>query len=99
MDDIKTIIEKIGKPLAFAARDNFAHLRSLAALEPFMKVQLAELRRCSADPRGIQQLEVLFSGFDTLPDGQRKDRLIKAAAVIAVLLPDQITPAPKATMW
>ena len=97
MDDIKTIIERIGKPLAFAARDNFAHIRSLV-LESFMRTQIAELRRCSADPQGLQQLEELFSRFDSLPDDQKKDRVIRSAAVIAGLLSGQIVPAPKAAI-
>ena len=94
MDDIKTIIERIGKPLGFAARDNFAHVKSLA-LEVFMRVQLSELRRCSADPAALQQLEALFSGFDTLPADQKKDCVIRATAVIAALEPGRIAPAPR----
>ena len=95
-DDIKTIIDRIGKPLGFAARDNFAHLRSLAALEPFMQAQIQELRRCSADPARLQQLESLFSGFDTLPADQKKDRIQRASTLITALEPGRIVPAPMA---
>jgi ATP-dependent DNA helicase RecG len=94
MDDIKTIIERIGKPLGFAARDNFAHVRSLTALEPFMRVQIEELRRCSTDPQDLQRLEALFSGFDALPADQKKDRIMSATAVIAALASGRIAPAP-----
>ena len=37
MDDLKTILDRIRKPLSFAARDDFAHIKSLAALEPFIQ--------------------------------------------------------------
>ncbi len=94
MDDIKTIIERIGKPLAFAARDNFAHVRSLTALEPFMRVQLSALRRCSADPSVLQKLEILFAGFDTLPADQKRDRVLRATAMVAALEPGRIPPVP-----
>jgi len=98
MDDIKTIIERIGKPLGFAARDNFAHVRSLAALEPFMRVQIDELRRLSTDPEALEQLEALFSGFDLLPADQKKDRVLRATAVIAALEPGRPVPAPTAAV-
>ncbi len=98
MDDRKAIIERIGKPLIFAARDNFAHVRSLAALEPFMRVQIEKLRRCSTDPAYLQQLEALFSGFDTLPTDQKKNRIISASAVIAALETGRIAPAPLAAI-
>ena len=40
MDDLKTILDRIRKPLTFAARDNFANLKSLAALETFVQAQI-----------------------------------------------------------
>ena len=49
MDDLKTILDRIRKPLLFAARDNFAHLKSLAALEPFMQSQVEDLKRIAND--------------------------------------------------
>jgi ATP-dependent DNA helicase RecG len=95
MDDIKHIIKKIEKPLKFAARDNFAHVRSLAALEPFMSKQIAELRCCSTNLEGLRQLERLFAGFDALPtEDEKKDRILRAAKVIAMLGPGPVISAP-----
>jgi hypothetical protein len=34
MEELKAIIDRIRKPLAFAGRDNFAHVKSLSAMEP-----------------------------------------------------------------
>ena len=85
MDELKTIIERLRKPLAFAARDNFAHIKSLAALEPFIKTQVMELRRLSIDERGIAEMEKLFSGFDGLSPDQKKERIIAASLLIGSL--------------
>jgi len=65
-DDLKTILERLKKPLSFASRDDFAHLKSLADLEPFVHAQFEELRRLSNDRGRITELEGLFSGFDGL---------------------------------
>ncbi len=94
MDDIKTIIERIGKPLGFAARDDFAHLRSLMALEQFMRAQIEALRRCFVDPSVIQHFEALFAGFDALPEDQKKERILKATAMLPALVPVRIAPVP-----
>ena len=45
MDDLKTILERIKKPLAFAGRDGFAHVKSLAGREPFMRAQADDTKR------------------------------------------------------
>jgi hypothetical protein len=82
MDDLKIILDRIRKPLTFATRDNFAHLKSLAALESFMHAQIGDLKRLDEDRREIVEIENLFSGFDTLPPDQKKEHIIQAIAVI-----------------
>ena len=57
MDDFKTILDRIRKPLAFAARDNFAHVKSLAAMEQFIRTQVEELKRASAWHHRIPEIE------------------------------------------
>ncbi len=89
MDDLKTILERIKKPLAFAGRDDFAHLKSLAALEAFMHGQLALLRGLAQGNETIEQIEKLFSGFDSLPPDQKKDHILKASALIESLEHEQ----------
>jgi ATP-dependent DNA helicase RecG len=82
MDDLKTILDRIRKPLTFAARDNFAHIKSLAALETFMHSQLKDLRGAAKDRNEIIELERLFSGFDVLSSDQKKERIIAASSII-----------------
>ncbi len=82
MDDLKTILDRIRKPLTFAARDNFAHLKSLAALEPFIQSQVEGLKRIAKDRREISEIVRLFVGFNALSLEQKKERIIAARAVI-----------------
>jgi len=82
MDDLKTILDRIKKPLSFAARDEFAHIKSLAAMEAFIKAQVENLKRIVKDSHEIAEIEHLFAGFDSLSQENKKDRIIKAVAVI-----------------
>jgi ATP-dependent DNA helicase RecG len=88
MDELKIILDRIKKPLTFASRDGFAHLKSLAALEPFMRVQLGELRRIKQDRVELDEIERLFTGFDSLPIDQKKGRILKASTLIESLEQD-----------
>ncbi|HXY54000.1 MAG TPA: ATP-dependent DNA helicase RecG [Nitrospirota bacterium] len=82
MDDFKTILDRIRKPLAFAARDNFAHVKSLAAMEQFIRSQVEELKRAAAWHHGITEIEKLFTGFDNLTPEQKKERVLTATKLI-----------------
>jgi hypothetical protein len=82
MDDLKIILDRIRKPLTFATRDNFAHLKSLAALESFMHTQIVDLKRLDKDRLEIAEIENLFSGFDALPPDQKKEHIIRAMVVV-----------------
>ena len=82
MDDLKTIIDRIRKPLDFAARDNFAHVKSLAAMEPFIKAQVAELKQVTARHDDVTEIEKLFAGFDSLALDQKKEHILRASKLI-----------------
>ena len=82
MDDLKTILDRIRKPLSFAARDDFAHIKSLAAMEAFIQSQVEDLKRIVKDHHEIAEIEALFAGFDALSLEKKKDRIIRAVAVI-----------------
>ncbi len=82
MESKKTILDRIRKPLSFAGRDDFAHLKTLAALEPFIRVQIEELKRFSNDKILVEGIEKLFTDFDKLPPEQKRDRILKATALI-----------------
>ena len=92
VDDLKTILARIRKPLAFASRDNFAHLHSLAALEPFMRVQVAELKRLAKEREEISEIENLFNGFDHLSPDEKKHHIIRANVLIDSFEPGRNTP-------
>jgi ATP-dependent DNA helicase RecG len=92
MDDLKTTLDRIRKPLAFASRDNFAHLKSLAAMEPFMRAQVDELKRVSDNAETMTELEKLFVGFDSLLPDEKKKRIIAAASLIDSLEPGRPGP-------
>lgn len=82
MDDLKTILDRIRKPLTFAARDDFAHVKSLAAIETFMRAQLKDLKGAAKSRNEIIQLEQLFRGFDALSSDQKKERIIASSSII-----------------
>jgi len=93
MDDLKSILDRIRKPISFASRDDFAHLRSLASLEPFIRVQVGELRRIAPDRREIAEIENLFSGFDGLSPDRKKEHIMRAVAVLETLEHQQASTA------
>jgi ATP-dependent DNA helicase RecG len=82
MDELKTIIDRIRKPLDFAAKDNFAHVKSLAAMEPFIRVQVEELIQVTARHDDVNEIGKLFTGFDSLTLDQKKERILKASKLI-----------------
>ncbi|MEK6743882.1 MAG: ATP-dependent DNA helicase RecG [Nitrospirota bacterium] len=86
-DDLKTILERLKKPLSFASRDDFAHLKSLSDLEPFVNAQLEELRRLPIDRGTIAELEGLFSGFDCLTTDRKRIQIQRAVEIIARIGP------------
>jgi ATP-dependent DNA helicase RecG len=82
MNDLKTILDRIRKPLAFAGKDNFAHLHSIAALEPFIRSQVEELKRIAKERPEIREIEGLFTGFDNLSPELKRERITRAQTVI-----------------
>jgi ATP-dependent DNA helicase RecG len=85
MDDLKTILARIKKPLDFASKDGFAHLKSLAALESFMRAQADELKRLSVDEKTVSDVEALFTGFDSLAHDAKRERIIAALSLIKTI--------------
>jgi ATP-dependent DNA helicase RecG len=85
MDEIKTILERMAKPIDFASRDNFARLDSLVDLEPFMRKQIGDLRQLLKENESVRTLEDLFSRFDGLSPEQKKKRIKSALPVLASL--------------
>ncbi len=85
MDDIKTILDRIKKPLAFASRDDFAHVMSLADMEQFIQRQVGELRLKAGTLGGLDDIERLFSGFDGFGPEQKREQILKATELIEAI--------------
>jgi ATP-dependent DNA helicase RecG len=97
MDDLKTILDRIRKPLAFASRDDFAHLKSLADPGPFIKKQVEDLKRVAKDAVDLREFEKLFSDFDGLAPELKRDRIIKASRILDSFEQGQRQPADRKT--
>ncbi|HTG02293.1 MAG TPA: ATP-dependent DNA helicase RecG [Nitrospirota bacterium] len=82
MDDLKTILDRIRKPLSYASRDDFAHLTTLADIEPFMRGQIQALKQTPVKESDSAAIERLFSGFDRLPPDVKKERITAAVSVL-----------------
>ena len=81
-EKLHNIVAKIRKPLDFASRDDYASLRSLAGMEPFMAIQVQELRTFGAEAATCDELLMVFQGFDGLPDSAKKERIQRAAQAL-----------------
>lgn len=82
MNELKTILDRIKKPLIFAARDNFAHIKSLTGIELFIQAQSKELASISGRGTDIGELVRVFSGFDGLSLDEKRNRIIRAGKII-----------------
>jgi ATP-dependent DNA helicase RecG len=92
MDDVRTVLDRIRKPLDYARRDGFAHLGSLAALEPFMRAQLEELRRYGKSGDAPRLLEAIFLGFDRLALDQKQGKILDAINLLDFLERESFLP-------
>jgi ATP-dependent DNA helicase RecG len=81
-DELHTILERIRKPLSFAAKDGFAHLKSLSGLEAFIHAQLQVLRNVLKNDDRIARFADLFSGFDALGREEKKNRIERAGELL-----------------
>lgn len=85
MVDPKTILDRIKKPLDFAARDGFANLKSLASLEPFINAQVDELVSSGLSEKKVRELKTLFAGFESLSYDEKRARIVSAMEFVSRL--------------
>ena len=81
-DDLTTVLQRLKRPLSFASRDDFAHLKSLTDLETFARAQIETLLRLGGDARECAELAALFAGFDGSNRDQKKTRIRSAITLI-----------------
>jgi hypothetical protein len=77
VDDIKSLLDTLQKPLAAASRNEFALLKSLAGMESFVKARVRELLDRTRGDRRVSALEELFEGFDTLPLDRKRSGSVR----------------------
>ncbi len=94
MDELTPILDRIRKPLAYAARDNFAHLAGLASLEQYMRTQLEELRQLGKGKDAALRFESFFHGFDALPLPEKRGRIEQAMVLLDSLGQKPVKPLP-----
>ncbi len=87
--DPAAFLRKLSGPLEFAAKDDFAHLHVLKDLERFVQGWAAAARKERAlPPPFIRRITESFSGFDTLPEREKRRRirttlhLLKSPAIL-----------------
>lgn len=93
MSDLRSILERIKKPLAYAARDDYKHVKSLGDIETFIHTQAEELRRVSGPSPDAAELERVFTGFGSLSPERKKERILRATEILAELERRAVTPA------
>ena len=81
--DPSASLKRLTGPLEFAARDNFAHLHVVKDLERFVKGWAeTALKERALPPPFVRRITGLFSGFDTLPETEKKKRLKEALRLL-----------------
>jgi ATP-dependent DNA helicase RecG len=100
MSDVSLSLAQLGKPLAYAARHNFAHLAQLRDLERYIHHHVQTLQSLSlppALPPLLQQLAQAAQGFDTLPLSEKQARVMQLCHLLAQMraaLPSAAGPSP-----
>ena len=79
------ILDRIRKPIDFASRDDFASLRNLTGMEPFIGTQVMDLRAHGAVDTACDNLVKSFEGFDNLPEEAKKERILRAIEILNAL--------------
>ncbi len=85
------ILEAVLKPLRFASRDGFRHLGALRSLEPLAASLLSEALSLGNPPEvnaRLKELQAALSGFDSLGEPAKREKVLAAFEVIGAIDPD-----------
>ena len=102
---VQTHLERLGKPLHYAMRHNFAHLAKLRDVESYLQHHVQALQALALPEalcRLLQQFAQSMHGFDALPLPHKQMRLGQAYDLLAQLhtalsTPAQTTASPAAS--
>jgi ATP-dependent DNA helicase RecG len=78
---LKTIFDRLEKPINFAYRDSFSHISQIRDLQNFIEHQVSAALSETQEPwlrKRLFQFRMLFEDFRTLPARDRQIRLVKA---------------------
>ena len=81
---LSQIIDSLLKPLTFASKDNFAHLHTVKGMEHLVE-SLCKEAAPGIDASGRKALDemiLIFKGFDGLTDEAKKERIKRAIEII-----------------
>ncbi len=96
---VQTHLERLGKPLHYAMRHNFAHLAKLRDVESYLQHHVQALQALALPDalcRLLQQFSQIMHGFDALPLPHKQTRLRQAYDLLAQLHAALSTPAQTA---
>lgn len=92
---LSEILEAVLKPLRFASKDGFRHLGTLKSLEPLVASLIAEALSLSAPPgtrARLEELRAILSGFDSLDEKSKREKVLASFDVIGAIGPDSLLP-------
>lgn len=87
-NDLNEILDALDKPLRFASRNNFSNLDKVKALDQLvgdLTLKALSLPLPGVQLRDLETLRDLFSAYDGLAQGERKDIIRKSLAIIGGL--------------
>ncbi|MBI4496041.1 MAG: ATP-dependent DNA helicase RecG [Deltaproteobacteria bacterium] len=96
--ELEPILQALDKPLRHASRDNFARLKRLKSLEPYL---MRWLEKASALPLSppwqglLARFRALLKGLDEMETAARAERILALTGILGQLKGD-ISPAPAA---
>ena len=103
--DLQQILEALEKPLRFASGNDYAHLKTLKALEPYVTHWLEKALSLPLSPRRQElcnRMKARVKGFDGLDLGKKKAQVIELQKILNDLkcedsapLPCQLWPTPE----
>jgi ATP-dependent DNA helicase RecG len=79
------VLELLSRPLRFASKDDFAHIGTLKGLEQLVDGLCKEGAALGISKKtavAFKDLKEVFTGFDALGAGDKKERVLKAMAII-----------------